>query len=78
MGLGSVFGELSFFDGRPRSALVRAVTDGQLLRLSFDAFEVLSAKEPVLARSVLLDLGRILAARLRSTQAFMTTGRVIA
>ncbi len=78
LGPGSVFGELSFFDGRPRSALVRAMTDVHLLRLSFGAFEVLSAKDPVLARSILLDLGRILAARLRKTEAFMEAGNVTA
>jgi CRP/FNR family cyclic AMP-dependent transcriptional regulator len=69
---GSVIGEMAFMDGKPRSALVRASTDVQLLRLGFDAFEVLAAKEPVLARTILLDLGRILAHRLRTADAFIT------
>ena len=43
-----------------------------LLRLSFDAFEVLAAKEPALARHMLLDLGRILADRIRMLQRFET------
>jgi CRP-like cAMP-binding protein len=66
---GTVIGEVAFFDGRPRSAGVRAVTDCELFRLSFEAFEVLAAREPALGRAVLLDLGRILAARLRQTNA---------
>ena len=61
----SVTGEMAFLDGRPRAATIRALTDGDLLRLSFEAFEALSARHPELGRAILLDLGRILAARLR-------------
>jgi CRP-like cAMP-binding protein len=68
---GSVFGEQSFFDGRPRSASVRAVSAGEIRSLTLPAFEVLAAKEPALARMVLFDLARILSIRLRQT-----TGRV--
>jgi CRP-like cAMP-binding protein len=68
---GSVFGEQSFFDGRPRSASVRAVSAGEIRSLTLAAFEVLAAKEPALARMVLFDLARILSIRLRQT-----TGRV--
>lgn len=66
---GAVVGEQSFFDSKPRSALIRAVTDGEMVRLSFDSFEALAAREPILARDLLLDLGRILAIRLRHTTA---------
>jgi CRP-like cAMP-binding protein len=66
---GSVFGEQSFFDGLPRSATVRALSDGELRSLTRDAFEVLAAREPDLARAILLDLGRILSLRLRRTSA---------
>lgn len=66
---GSVFGEQSFFDGLPRSATVRALTDGELRSLTREAFEVLAAREPDLARMILLDLGRILSLRLRATSA---------
>ncbi len=64
---GSVFGEQSFFDGKPRSASVRGVTDGEILSLSFDSFEILSAKEPELSRKILFDLARILSMKLRQT-----------
>jgi CRP/FNR family cyclic AMP-dependent transcriptional regulator len=65
MAAGSVFGEVAFLDGRPRSASVRAVSDGEALRLSFEEFEILAARHSGLGRAILLDLGRILAARLR-------------
>jgi CRP-like cAMP-binding protein len=67
IGPGSVVGEIAFLDAGPRSATIRAVSDGELLRLSFEAYEVLAARYPDLGRAILLDLGRILAARLRET-----------
>lgn len=65
---GSVIGELSFFDGGARSALVRAVTPAVLAELSRAEFDSLAAADPVLARRLLFDLGRILAGRLRAAQ----------
>ena len=61
----SVFGEQAFFDGKPRSAAVRALTDGTLLRLNLEDFNVLAAREPVIARKIIFDLTRILSLRLR-------------
>jgi CRP-like cAMP-binding protein len=61
----SIFGEQAFFDALPRSATVRALTDGELFGISPDGFEVLSARHPDLTRAALLDLGRILSLRLR-------------
>jgi CRP-like cAMP-binding protein len=66
---GSVVGELSFFDGQPRSAGVRALTPAVLAELTPDGFEGLVASRPDLARRLLLDLGRILAGRLRRAEA---------
>ena len=68
---GSVIGEMAFSDARPRSAAIRAVTEAELFRLSLEDFEVLAAREPVLGRTILFDLGRILSARLRQTNAMM-------
>lgn len=62
---GSVLGELSFFDGAPRSALVRALTPALLAELSPAEFDALADANPSLARQLLFDLGRILAQRLR-------------
>ena len=61
----SVTGEMAFLDGRPRAATIRALSDGDMLRLSFDSYERLAARFPELGRAILLDLGRILAVRLR-------------
>lgn len=73
---GSVIGELSFFDGQARSALVRAMTPAVLAELSRDEFDSLAAANPALARRLLFDLGRILAQRLREAQWTWSTSGV--
>jgi CRP-like cAMP-binding protein len=62
----AVIGEAEFFTGLPRTHAYRAETDGELLRLNFTDFEALAAREPRIARDLLLDLGRLLALKLRS------------
>ena len=62
---GSLIGEVAFFDGQARSVDVMAVTDVELLRLDFDAFMEFAVRQPGLARELLMDLGRLLAFRLR-------------
>lgn len=57
--------EIAFLDGGRCAVSARALGYGELLRLSFDAFESLAAREPTLARRILLDLGRSVATRLR-------------
>lgn len=66
---GDVLGEVSFFDGQPRSAAVVATEESRIMRIRFEAFEALSASEPALARTLLMDLGRALARRLRAAEA---------
>lgn len=73
IGAGSVIGELSFFDGGGRSALVRAATPAELAELSPAEFDALAFANPTLARKLLLDLGRILAKRLRAVQQAAST-----
>jgi CRP/FNR family transcriptional regulator, cyclic AMP receptor protein len=68
----TAIGEGAFLDGAPRGVTLRALTSGELLRLSWDAFEALAAREPRLARELLIDLGRLLAARLRTVDAGWT------
>jgi CRP/FNR family cyclic AMP-dependent transcriptional regulator len=70
IGEGSVFGEIAFFDGEPRSATIRAKTRGTAVRVTRQNFERLAAWEPAIARQLLFDLGSILSMRLR-----WTTGR---
>jgi CRP/FNR family cyclic AMP-dependent transcriptional regulator len=62
----ATFGEGAFLDGRPRTSSLRALTHGELERLSWEAFEALSARDPQLGRDILVDVGRVLAARLRA------------
>jgi CRP/FNR family cyclic AMP-dependent transcriptional regulator len=69
----TLLGEVGFFDGRPRSGTIRALDDGELLRLPFAAFEALAAEAPVLARTILLDAGRIVALRLRRATTLIAT-----
>ena len=64
---GSVFGEIAFFDGAPRSATIRACSRGTAVRVTRETFESLAAWEPQIARTLLFDLGRVLAMRLRWT-----------
>ena len=61
----SVLGELAFFDAKPRSATLDAVTDVEVVRLDTGAFDRLLEHEPALAHAMLRDLARILALRLR-------------
>lgn len=72
---GSVVGEQSFLDGLPRSTSIRACSHGEAIRLSRENFMVFSARDPVLARDLLLDLGRVVSLRLRETTRFLALGR---
>lgn len=71
---GAVVGEVAFFDGAPRSSDVVSLGDVEVLRLSFEGYQALAAKEPALGQKLLLDLGRTLAQRLRATDALFRGG----
>ena len=62
----ATIGEAEFLDGRPRTVALRALGHGEIERLSWASFEALSAREPQFARDILVDVGRVLAARLRA------------
>jgi CRP/FNR family transcriptional regulator, cyclic AMP receptor protein len=66
---GSVVGELSFFDGRPRSAKVWAVADSELYRLDYADFSQYADAHPRQACDLLMAIGCVVASRLRRTQA---------
>ena len=65
----TLVGEVGFFDPGPRSGTLLARSDGELLQLNFTQFEALAASSPSLARTILLDAGRIVAIRLRRATA---------
>lgn len=69
IGAGGGFGELALFDAEPRSASVVAVQDGtRLLMITPQAFETLIAGGATTAATILHNLVRDLAAKLRQTR----------
>ena len=66
---GDLFGEVSFFDGSPRSADVVALEESEALVLTEAAFQRLRLTHPRLALRFVLDLGRILGERFRASDA---------
>ena len=67
LGEGDVFGELSFFDGEPRSATVRAETDCTILRMSREQLVKIVESDVELGVHALIALGIRAAARVRTT-----------
>lgn len=66
----AVIGEMGFVEHRPRSMTIKGMTDGELLRLDYEAFERLAREEPQIAQNLLFELARVLSLRLRwATQA---------
>lgn len=61
----AIFGEVAFLDGQPRSLGITAEDDVELRALRWDAFRELAAQDPELGLMVALDLGRLVAQRLR-------------
>jgi len=66
---GEVFGEIAFFDGRPRSSTVIADVPSEVAVLTWASFERLSEVRPKLAIRILADLGAILAGMVRRLEA---------
>jgi CRP-like cAMP-binding protein len=62
---GSLFGEVGFFDGAPRTATVRAELSANVLRVSREAFEQLRLTDAPLATELALELGRTIASHFR-------------
>lgn len=62
---GSVLGEISLFDGKPRTATVWAIKPTELLRLDLSGLQAFTAAHPVRANELLFALGQVLALRLR-------------
>lgn len=66
---GSVFGEISFLDGRAATSSVVANEASEVLLLDRHSFDRLSASHPRLALRIVEDLGAILATRFRTLTA---------
>lgn len=61
------FGEIALIDAKPRSATIRALTDGVCYSLRRQAFSRLLDADPALASKVLLALSKVFCERLRRT-----------
>ncbi|MFN8575454.1 MAG: cyclic nucleotide-binding domain-containing protein [Candidatus Sericytochromatia bacterium] len=68
---GEVFGELSFLDGKARSATIIAVKDVELLQITRDDFENLRVQHPDIASKLIMDLARVVSLRLRNADKFI-------
>ena len=64
---GSVVGELSFLDGKPRAAKVGAVADSDLYRLEVPDYQAFVDANPRKACDLAFAIGRVVALRLRRT-----------
>ncbi|MGE5713285.1 MAG: cyclic nucleotide-binding domain-containing protein, partial [Betaproteobacteria bacterium] len=63
---GVIFGELGLMEGRRRSADAIAEKDAVLLELSRENYERLTAEHPALTGKLLLNIGLLLASRVRA------------
>ena len=68
-GAGTVFGELSFFDGNGRSASVWTVDDCDVACMTLEQYSALEQAHPQIARDLLFGLGRLMSMRLRRATA---------
>ena len=62
---GAVFGEMSFFEPAPHSASVRALSDGEVTRLSRDDYDQLQQTDSLAAYKIAANIVKTLAERLR-------------
>ncbi|MCA8995437.1 MAG: cyclic nucleotide-binding domain-containing protein [Planctomycetaceae bacterium] len=62
---GAIFGEISFFDPQPHTATIRAVEETECLHLSVEKFHDLELQHPRTAIKLLVNMGRMLAAKMR-------------
>jgi CRP-like cAMP-binding protein len=68
---GEVFGELSFLDGKKRSAKIIAKSDVELLQLTRNSFDRLRLEHPDIASKLIMDLARVISLRLRNADKFI-------
>lgn len=69
---GSVFGEMAFFDHKPRSATIRSISRGRALCVESAGFERICVEEPDLAQKLLFGFGKVLSLRNRQMSALMS------
>lgn len=65
VGPGSITGEVTFFDGGPRTTMVRALSTASAAELTAAGFDALGRTRPDLALTVAMEVGRILTQTVR-------------
>jgi CRP-like cAMP-binding protein len=68
---GTIFGEMSFLDNKPRSASVEAEEDCACFFLTNERIRVMNRSHPDIAYKILMDLGRVLSERIRIKNAMV-------
>lgn len=71
----AVFGEMSFFNPAPHSASVRALTNGEIMRLSRESYDELEISGSTAAAKIAVNTVKVLAERLQQMDEF--TGRLV-
>ena len=66
-GRGAIYGEIGFFLGIPRTALVRADTDGALYSLTRASLAAMEREQPEMAAIIIRNLARVVTERLVNT-----------
>lgn len=74
-GEGTIFGEMSFVDGNPRSATITATQPLETLSLSRQAFEGLAASDSAVALKVVRRLAHVISMRLRNADKFVVDAK---
>jgi NTE family protein len=72
---GSTIGEIAFFAGGPRTATVRAIRDGVVVRLSRDDFNSISKTTPAIWAAITSTLAERLATETRRRADLLRNGR---
>ena len=71
---GESFGEVSFMDGKPRSATIKCLTDAAVLRLKKSDFYKLVEEHQRIGIVIMVNMIKILCERLRETDRELTDG----
>ena len=74
---GAMVGEMAFVDDSPRSADVRAASDGEVLRWARDDLRNLLVSKPALASVFYEGIARIAAERVRALSTAATSGALV-
>ena len=74
-GQGTVFGEMSFCDGNPRSATITASSPLETVSISRQVYDDLCLSHPVVALNLMRRLAHIISMRLRTADKFVVEAR---